>query len=153
MNPTRCSRPAKAATMAAGILLLVVLSGIHPQQVRASPYSAAVLQSSPIGYWRLGDQGTTTALDASPNHLNGTYFGGVTLGQPGAILGDPDTSASFNGNGNYVEVPPTPLINQLSNNFTVEAWVNMAAGGGGRVVSTRNHASLGGGVSPPLTAS
>src|SRR4051812_1334419 len=57
-----------------------------------SYYSSAVLALSPIAYYRLGESSGTTAADSSGNGLNGTYNGGVTLGQPGGIFGDPDTA-------------------------------------------------------------
>src|SRR5215831_14920886 len=63
-----------------------------------SAYSSAVLADHPVAYYRLGETSGTTAVDSSGNGSNGTYVGGVALGQPGALLpGDTDPAAGFNG--------------------------------------------------------
>ncbi len=67
-------------------------------------YPSAIGALGPEGYWRLGESSGPTAADASGYGLDGTYTGAVTLGQPGALLGDPDTAAGFGGAG-YVEIP------------------------------------------------
>ncbi|MGW4116857.1 PA14 domain-containing protein [Actinosynnema sp. NPDC004786] len=81
-------------------------------------YSAAVLESKPIGYWRLGD-GDSTAKDVSGNNRNGTAAGTVTRSRPGAIPDDTDASTDFAGG--RVEVPATGLA--LTGAMTVEMWV------------------------------
>src|SRR5207245_2849368 len=60
-------------------------------------YAGTVLNDNPLGYWRLGEPGGTTLVDATSNHLDGSYSGTPTLGVTGALTGDPDTAASFNG--------------------------------------------------------
>ena len=60
----------------------------------ASTYASTVLADSPSYYWRLGDSGTTIGSDSSGNNRIGSYRS-VTLGQPGALVGDASTSASF----------------------------------------------------------
>jgi len=57
---------------------------------------------APTYWWRLGDSGLT-AVDARGLH-NGTYVNGVTREVDGALLGDVDTAAEFNGNNDYVNL-------------------------------------------------
>jgi len=45
------------------------------------------------------------------------------LGQPGGLLTESDTSVQVDGHTSYVYVGVHGVINQLANNFTVEAWV------------------------------
>lgn len=77
-----------------------------------------------VGYWRLGEAaGATTAVDSKGDH-DGTYVGGVTLGQPGLLTGDADTAAQFDGSTGYVSVPRTDdSLNPAK--FTVEAFVTV----------------------------
>ena len=119
------------------LAVLAVLVGVGDGAtlvVPNSPYAQAVLDDKPIGYWRLGEATGPTAFDRSPNGLDGTYFGGVSPDQPGAILGDPDTSALFDGTTGYVKVPPDPSFNQIGNDLTIEAWIK---GTKGVILSTR----------------
>ena len=79
-----------------------------------------VLADGPIGYWRLGETpGTATAADASGHANNGTYSGGITLGQPGFHGGD--TAALFDGKTGRVVVPDSDFLNPA--NITIEAKV------------------------------
>lgn len=87
-----------------------------------SRYFAEVMADEPAGYFRLGEDVTPTAFDASGNGHEGTYQA-VTVGEPGAIAGDPDTAAYFSGmNGSVVQFGDifdfpgkTP--------FTAEVWI------------------------------
>jgi hypothetical protein len=67
-------------------------------------YKSVVLgESSLVSYLRLDESTGTTATDSKGTN-NGTYSA-VSLGSPGAITHDPDTSASFNGSTSSVSVP------------------------------------------------
>jgi hypothetical protein len=81
-------------------------------------YKSTILADSPIAYYRLGESTATVASD-SASGLGGLYYGGVTLGVPGAIVGDPDTAATFDGSTGYVRV-----VSPFSADFTVELWIN-----------------------------
>jgi hypothetical protein len=83
-------------------------------------YQAIILSDAPVAYWRLGETSGTTAYDISGNGLNGTYQGGVTLGQPGALVGDGDTAAGFNGSTGLVSIPQISSLAGAS--FSVETW-------------------------------
>jgi subtilisin len=89
-------------------------------------YSEAVLGSSGLAsYWRLGEASGTTAADqkgANP----GTYLGGVTLGQPGALAGDDDTTASFDGQNDEMRASGAGL--SLTSTATLEGWFYWQAG-------------------------
>jgi hypothetical protein len=86
----------------------------------ATSYASAVLADGPIAYWRLGETSGTTAVDAT-GHVNGTYAGGYTLGQPSALSTDSNPSASFNGSNASVNVADSAAM-RLNGAFTVEFW-------------------------------
>jgi hypothetical protein len=96
-----------------------------PTAIAGAQYSATILADSPLGYWRLGEPDPgMPAADATPNGNNGTYLGGVALGQAGAILGDTDTAAAFDGSSAFVDIPSTSGGTfDLNANFSLEAWV------------------------------
>jgi hypothetical protein len=70
-----------------------------------------------VSYWRLGELNGTTAYDAKGTS-NGTYAGGVTLGTPGAIANDPDTSVMANGSTGRVSIPNLGA----ATDFSIEGW-------------------------------
>jgi PKD repeat protein len=75
-------------------------------------------------YWRMGDPvGSTTLADAkgsSPVALSG----GPTLGAPGAINGDSDTSVAFDG---VNDTAAAPVDLSSTNKTTVEFWLKWNA--------------------------
>ncbi len=82
-------------------------------------YAELVLDDRPIAWWRLGERDTGPARDSSGHGNDGHYFH-VTLGVTGAIAGDPDTAGRFNGETSRLITPEA--LNQLVNDFSVEAW-------------------------------
>jgi hypothetical protein len=80
-----------------------------------------VLGDNPIAYWRLGESSGTTAADATGNARNGTYLNGVTLGAQGALAGDSDTSASFDGADDTLPVPDDAAL-RLNGSWSIEFW-------------------------------
>ena len=116
-------------------------------------YSTVILNDTPIGYWRLGEPGTATFAEDSSGNLptthNGVYSRGVVSGQPGAINGDPTTSAQFDYGTSWVDVLVTASGDwpfDLVNNFTLEAWVINAgqlSPGSGRIVSNGDPGNIG----------
>jgi hypothetical protein len=83
-----------------------------------SHYTSTVLSTSGlVSYWRLGESSGTTALDQQGSN-DGTYTGGVTLGAAGALAGDADKAASFDGTNDFVELPTVAS----SVNYTMEGW-------------------------------
>ena len=86
-----------------------------------NPYSAAVLEDSPVAYWRLGEASGTTAVDFSGDGHDGAYETDVTLNQPGLIAGSSDRAADF--------LPTTAgrmdasVGGNLGTSYTLEAWI------------------------------
>ena len=86
---------------------------------QAMPYRDQVVAGSPVSYWRLGETSGATAADelgANP----GTYSN-VLLNQAGALAGDSNPSASFDGVQSYVRVPSSASLSMTSA-VTVEFW-------------------------------
>ena len=84
-------------------------------------HRTAVLADAPVGYWRLGEAGGTTATNAIPNGAIGTYTR-ATLGTPGGIAGSTDTAATFSGATSGAAITTNPTSLQLTEG-TIEAWV------------------------------
>jgi hypothetical protein len=88
-----------------------------------SRYRDAVLADEPVSYWRLGSDIGLVARDLVGGR-NGTYMGGITLGQAGAIARDPDPAAMFDGRSGYISVSPYSA-SLFSGSVSVEAWVKL----------------------------
>lgn len=110
------SKPPLACFAAA----LFVMSDVSPA---CADYKTTVLEDNPVGYWRLGESsGTAAANIGSLGDVgNGTYAN-ITLGTTGALVGDANTAASFNGTSSTVMVPFNNMLN--STVFSIELWVN-----------------------------
>jgi hypothetical protein len=109
--------------LTAAFLLLAL-----PGAAQAGPYPQAVLVDGPSGYWRLGESSGSVAADESANTNLGVYANGVGLGQPGAISGDPDTAAAFDGTNDYLSAADTDSLD-LTAGATLEAWVKRSKSG------------------------
>lgn len=97
-------------------------------RVRAMPPGNGVLLNlGPKLFWRLGDApGASTAKDSSGNGNVGTYGAGVTLGQSGAIAGDPTLSALFNNTANgTVTSSYQPFV--VGSQRTFMGWANRSS--------------------------
>src|SRR6476646_6963367 len=110
---------------------------------RSSSYSQAVLATPGLaGYWRLGEApGASTACD-SFGVSSGTYQSGSATGLAGALPGDPDTAATFDGATGWVSVPDAPVLD-LGDRFSAEAWIKRGAIGtsGTQVVVSKQDTS------------
>jgi hypothetical protein len=115
-------------------------------------YSTVIIGDQPVGYYRLGESQTALiAADSSgyQSPRSGIYSRGVTNGVAGAIHGDPDTAAAFDGTTTFVAVDSgqsSPF--NKTNSFSLEAWVInngvIESPTVGRIISTR--------VLPPATS-
>lgn len=76
--------------------------GVHT----APPYH--YMFTTPVRYYKMNETSGTTAIDYSGSAQNGSYVGGVTLGQPG-IIDDPTTCVKLDGTTGYLNVPTTGL--------------------------------------------
>jgi hypothetical protein len=113
----------------AALVLVAVALIVGPGAAPAatSTYRSDVLSDGPAAYWRLGEaSGTVAATEVGTS--SGTYQNGVTLGQPGALLGDADTAASFDGVNDIVSVPHSSSLNATTG-ATIEAWVKRSKSG------------------------
>ena len=91
-----------------------VFPGVGWDQIKAS---------NPVLYWRLGDTSGTTATDSSSAANNpGTYTGGYTLGQTGAITGDTDKAVLLNGTTGYVQNAAPKNLPTGASARSVEVW-------------------------------
>lgn len=106
-----------------------------------SYYRSVILRDSPVAYYRLGEPSGTTAKDETGNY-NGIYNGTYTQGQSGAILGDINGAALFDGSTGYVACP-SGLDPTGWSAFTCECrWYYMASNHGGRIISN-GHVDVG----------
>jgi hypothetical protein len=88
-------------------------------------YRDTVLADGPFAYWRFGE--TLGPLAVSQTGLGtGSYSGGFSLGQPGAVAGDPDTALTLNGSNGFVNVPHSASFN-VGDTFTFETWFRRGA--------------------------
>ncbi len=65
---------------------------------------------------------TTTAVD-DPGVNDGTYTNGVRLNEPGALVGDINRAARFDGVNDYVTVPDAGTLDLTNGPMSAEAWV------------------------------
>ena len=84
-------------------------------------YSNSILNLNPLSYWRLGESAGTTAIDLGTAGNNGNYINGATLGATGALVGDADTAAEFDGVNQNVDVGN---FNVAGSGITLSAWFN-----------------------------
>ena len=75
-------------------------------------------------YWALNETTGTVAVDSGPYAIHGAYQGGYTLGKPSADKYRYGTSVRFDGQTGEVFKSDTPVLYNLTNNFTVTAWIN-----------------------------
>ena len=100
-----------------------------------SSYAKAVVADQPTYYWRLGDAVGSSVTHDTVGMDDGTSRSGVTFGQAGAIIGDPDTAARFTGNqsgDNSLASQNTRIWRE--NTVTVEAWFRTSSTSGGKIV-------------------
>jgi hypothetical protein len=107
---------------AAGLATLIVRPAFAAS---TRPYSARVLAKKPVGYWRFEENAGQIARDSSGGRRDGSYQGGVVLGQRGAITSEADLAIGLNGVDGFVEIPDSPVFSQPTSGqgLTVEAWV------------------------------
>ena len=85
------------------------------------------LQSGSLGFWQLNDTGGTTASDSSPYANSGSLIGGVTENAgTGPLANDPQPAMSFNGSGQYVEIPNISAYDIGNSPFTISIWFKVS---------------------------
>lgn len=117
-------------------IAIVTLLALPATSDGSGIYETTILSDNPIGYWRLGeDTGSTADNIGSGSGIDGTYDGGVTLGEP-ALIADGasggDTAVSFDGSDDIVRIPANTGSGQLSETrttTTIELWFNTTTTG------------------------
>jgi Concanavalin A-like lectin/glucanases superfamily len=97
-----------------------------------------VLGDAPRAYWRLGEAaGAGTALNEVAGGVTGNYQSGVTLGVTGALVGDTNRAARFDGNNDQVNMgdPGSGALDFGTGDFSLEAWVKGTANNQRTIVS------------------
>jgi hypothetical protein len=89
-----------------------------------------------LGYWRLGEALSTSAVADSKGTNNGSYLNAPTVGVAGAIAGDANTATQFDGVNDYATV-----TRQISGDFSIEFWFKSTQGIG-TAASWRSGAGL-----------
>jgi hypothetical protein len=86
-------------------------------------YHDLVVSDGAVAFWRLGEDVGPNATDSSGNDHHGIYNGAsITLGEPGALVGDPDTAAHFAGTtSGFVEMGDV-LDFTARAAFSIELW-------------------------------
>ncbi|MEN2736308.1 PKD domain-containing protein [Microbacterium sp. X-17] len=98
--------------------------------VPADAYGASVRQSDPDLYWRLADTGSTAA-DSGAYGQTGTYRGGYTHNQTGALFGVSNAATAFNGNTG-IAVSNQQVSNPTT--YSLEAWFKTNTTNGGKLI-------------------
>jgi Concanavalin A-like lectin/glucanases superfamily len=111
----RCG-PAQAGCGPASVL--VTATTLPP-----SGYAEAVRADAPLLYLRLGESSGTTAV--AEVGASGTYSGGPTLGQAGAVAGN--TAVRLDGVDDLVSLPAS-LVLAAGSSVTIEWWQYLTAG-------------------------
>ena len=102
-----------------------------PVNYTQSAYAQDVLSDGASSYWRLDETSGTTGVDqASYNNL--TEGSAVTEGAAGAVIGDSDTAATFDGSANGTAGSTSSLVGP--NTFTEEAWIKTTTTSGGKII-------------------
>jgi hypothetical protein len=117
-----------------GTTIRMLVDGVQIASVTDSSISAAGRAGI-----LLGAAGSTTVTDSAGYHLDnfrvsplaadskgtnhGSYLGGVTLGATGAINGDANTAATFDGANDF-----TTIARQISDDFSIEFWFKSTQG-------------------------
>jgi RHS repeat-associated protein len=86
-------------------------------------YVASVLRQAPADYWRLGDTGTSTAVNQVSDGGTATY-NDVAEGVAGPFADS--TADSFNGTSSYLQLPVADQVQTGSG--SVEMWFRVPAG-------------------------
>jgi hypothetical protein len=87
-------------------------------------YLLTLNELAPVAHWRLGESAGTTAVDER-GIQDGTYTNGPLLDQMGAIAGDTDTAAYFDGTDDYIEINHDSAF--LLDEGTIQLWFNVDA--------------------------
>jgi hypothetical protein len=120
MTETRRSKPSVMAVLATFAFLPVAACGVDIQ-LGPGTYDKEVRADAPTLYLRFGDRSTAVAKDEIGGYPGKYPAEGVTLGEPGAIVGDSDSAVALDGKS-VVTMPPGVEF-AATKPFTIEVWV------------------------------
>lgn len=108
----------------------------------AGAYERQVVADGATSYWRLGEKSGTSIADTAGT-FTATAKGGVTLGTAGAISGDGNTAATFNGStsGSGTTIASNAWQN-ATHVFSVGAWFRTTATTGGEIIGQGNQTGI-----------
>jgi RHS repeat-associated protein len=93
-----------------------------------SAYLSAVMESDPLGYWRMSETTGQTATDLSGGVGDATYYE-VGLGQAGALQGSTNTAAQFTAANLSTMMLPDDTFVRLGEAVSVEGWFKTSVPG------------------------
>lgn len=101
-------------------------------------YASVVTADNPRAYWRLGETSGTLADDAV-GIANGQYRNGVVLGSLGALFGDANKAARFDGTDDLIGMsdPASGVLDIGTGDFSIESWVKATANNERVLISKR----------------
>ncbi|MET4136513.1 LamG-like jellyroll fold domain-containing protein, partial [Pseudarthrobacter sp. PvP090] len=97
----------------------------------ASPYADSIIGDGASNFWRLGEPSGTTASDWAGG-TDATVGTGVTRGIAGAVNGDINTAARFDGSVNGTVVSRTAASGPSI--FSAETWIRTTSTRGGKIL-------------------
>jgi hypothetical protein len=110
--------------------MLCLLPLALPTAAQAT-YMGTVLGDNPVAYYRLGETGSTTAIDSASSPHNGTAGTGVALGgATGTLAGDANKAATFTGTDYHSSIAidsNTAIDFANTSSFSLEAWIKPTA--------------------------
>src|SRR5580704_14223859 len=122
--PLRTPAQAPASRGAVALLLgLLFLLGAA-RTARAETYEHAVESTTGLThFWPMGESSGSSFADAVGG-ANAEILGGVTLGEPGGLVGDSSTSALFNGSSGAARAS----VNLSgTHELTIEFWMKWSS--------------------------
>jgi len=126
--PFTASRAGKLAAC-----LILGVAALAPSARSQPTYSAAALADHPVAFWQLNEAtGATTAIDSSPNLLNGTYGATASVGVSYAPY-SPYTGFAVNQSalactaGDLTSAVTLPFLDLNTNAVTIAMWINPGA--------------------------
>jgi hypothetical protein len=98
-----------------------------------------VLADGPRAYWRLGETSGSTAANEVTSGATGAYQGGVDLNVTGALVGDTNRAARFDGSNEQVSMgdPGTGSLDFGTGDFSLEAWIKTTVNGERTIMAKR----------------
>ena len=115
----KCSKTVVGQGYSQNITVTVLDPGDYPENFNVSVLVDAGINDGLVGYWSFDEGSGTTAHDTSGNQNDGTIYGANWTG------GKFEKALSFDGLDDYVDVPSSASLNNISDAVTIAAWVKL----------------------------